>query len=167
MAGQPDIYYNGQGFSLQRDKNRFVLPNTFRPTVRESSGKDVLYLAMHDRWPCMMGFGQSRIANFHEELDKLVEIAVRTGDTEFDADKLASDMYASYDVPFDGSGRFVLPEDLFALAGVSDQLYFRGNGKYFTIWAPEALYEAGDNWKAAQTACRSLAAKELAKVKRK
>lgn len=167
MAGQPDIFYNGQGFSLLRDKNRFVLPNAFRPTVRESSGKDELYLTMHDRWPCMMGFGASRIKTFDQELDKMIEIALRKGDTDFDPEKLASDVYAAYTVPFDGSGRFVLPEDMFTLAGVTDQLYFRGNGKFFTIWAPEALYAAGDSWKQAQVACRGLAEKELAKAKRK
>lgn len=166
MAGQPFIY-NGQGFSLQRDKNRFVLPNVFRGTVRESSGKDVVYLTMHDRWPCLIGFGGSRINDFDAELEKMQEIALRSGNADFDAEKLASDMYASYDVPFDGSGRFVLPEDLAALGGVTDQLYFRGNGKFFTVWAPEQLYEMDQGWRVAQTACRSLAAKELAKAKKK
>lgn len=165
MAGRPYIY-NGQGFSLLRDKNRFVLPNAFRPTVRESSGKDLLCLTTHDRWPCLVGFGLSRIDEFADELKEEQELAIRAG-KEFDADKRASDIYASYEVPFDGSGRFVLPEDLTALAGVTDQLYFRGNGRFFTVWSPESLYEMDDSWKAAQTACKSLAAKDLAKVGRK
>jgi len=165
MAGQPYIY-NGQGFSLLRDKNRFVLPNVFRPTVRDSSGKDVVYLTAHDRWPCLVGFGYSRILEFKQEIREKQEFAARTGNADFDAEKLAADMYASYDVPFDGSGRFVLPEDLAAIGEVTDQLYFRGNGDYFTLWAPEQLY-ATDGWKAAQAACRSLAAKELAKAAKK
>jgi MraZ protein len=165
MAGQPYIY-NGQGFSLQRDKNRFVLPNVFRGTVRESSGKDLVCLMPHDRWPCLMGFGLSRIADFEEELREMQDVALRAG-RDFDADKRASDIYSSYEVPFDGSGRFVLPDDLVALAEISDQLYFRGNGRYFTVWAPEQLYGMEDDWKAAKTACRSLAEKEIAKARRK
>lgn len=166
MADQPFIY-NGQGFSLQRDKNRFVLPNVFRATVRGSSGRDVVYLTMHDRWPCLIGFGESRIKEFAQELEKMQDIALRSGNSDFDADKLASDIYASYDVPFDSSGRFVLPEDLAALGGVEGQLYFRGNGRFFTAWAPDQLYTMDESWRMAQTACRSLAAKELAKAKRK
>lgn len=164
MAGQPYIY-NGQGFSLLRDKNRFVLPNAFRPTVRESSGRDMLCLTTHDRWPCLVGFGSSRIADFENELNHEQELAIRAG-KDFDAEKRASDIYASYEVPFDGSGRFVLPEDLAALAGVGDQLYFRGNGKFFTVWAPDSLYAMDDSWKAAQTACRSLASKEQTKARK-
>lgn len=165
MAGQPYIY-NGQGFSLQRDKNRFVLPNVFRGTVRESSGKELVCLMPHDRWPCLMGFGLSRIADFEAELREMQDVALRAG-REFDAEKRASDIYSSYEVPFDGSGRFVLPDDLVALAEISDQLYFRGNGRFFTVWAPEQLYGMGDDWKAAKTACGSLAEKELAKARKK
>ena len=62
-------------------------------------------------------------------------------------------------------GRF--NEDLAALANVTDQLYFRGNGRFFTVWSPENLNEMDDGWKAAQTACRSLAAKELQKASKK
>ncbi len=165
MAGQPFIY-NGQGFSLLRDKNRFVLPNAFRGTVRESSGKDLLCLTTHDRWPCLVGFGLSRIQDFEQEIREQQDLAVRAG-KDFDAEKRAADIYASYEVPFDGSGRFVLPEDLAALANVTDQLYFRGNGRFFTVWSPENLNEMDDGWKAAQTACHSLAAKELQKASKK
>src|SRR3546814_14170788 len=67
-----------------------------------------------------------RIADFEQELKEEQEIALRAG-KEFDAEKRASDIYSSYEVPFDGSGRFVLPDDLVALAEITDQIYFRGN----------------------------------------
>ena len=70
MAGQP-VSYHGQGFSLLRDKNRFVLPSSLRAKVRESSGKDVLCLAKFPDWKCLVGFGLSRIDEFEAELDNL------------------------------------------------------------------------------------------------
>ena len=62
--------YRGQGFSLQREKNRFVLPAPIRKTVRESSGKTLLCLTRHDRWKCLTGFGLSRADDFDAEIDR-------------------------------------------------------------------------------------------------
>ena len=166
MAGQPFIY-SGQGFSLLRDKNRFVLPNQFRGTVRESSAKDVLCLAKHDRWDCLTAFGLSRVGEFDQQIRDEQAQAIQSGNKDFDAEKRAFDLYSFYEVPFDGSGRFVMPEDLFSLAGIEDQLYFQGAGRFFTVWNPEKLYAMDPSWAVAQTACRNLAGKEMAKARKK
>jgi len=165
MAARP-YSYNGQGFSIQRDKNRFVLPAAFRSTLRESSGKAVVCLARHDRWKCLVGFGWSRVDEFPDLIDKEEERAIRAG-REYDAEKRAFDLHKFYEVPFDGSGRFILPDDLVTLGKIGDQLYFQGAGQFFTAWAPGQLEEMGGGWEDAQLSCRNLAARELAKAKRK
>ena len=166
MASRPYIY-SGQGFSLQRDKNRFVLPAQFRAPLRESSeGNSVLYLAKHDRWKCLTGFGKSRTDEFEDMMDREESVALQGG-RPYDREKRAHDLYNYFEVPFDASGRFVLPDDLATLGGVTDQLYFSGAGKSFTVWSPDALYAMDETWISPQTSCRNLAAKELAKAKRK
>jgi MraZ protein len=60
-------------------------------------------------------------------------------------------------VPFDDSGRFVLPERFFKLGGLSDSAFFQGGGKQFTIWSPDALADMGQGWEDAQEACLDLA----------
>ena len=46
------------------------------------------------------------------------------------------------DVPFDGGGRIILPEDFMAGANLSDKGAFVGKGSnYFQIWEPGALAE--------------------------
>ncbi|MBT0669407.1 division/cell wall cluster transcriptional repressor MraZ [Novosphingobium profundi] len=167
MAGQPTIY-SGQGFSLIRDKKRFVLPNSLRTSVRESSGKDVLCLAKHPEWKCLVGFGLSRVDEFEKQLDAEEERADRAG-RAFNRDKRAMQLYSFQQVPFDGSGRFVLPEALSGLANVDEQLFFQGVGRFITIWNPEELYAlAGDpEMETIVATCRSLAEAELAKAKKK
>lgn len=166
MASRPYIY-SGQGFSLQRDKNRFVLPNQFRSTLKESSGgKAIVCLAKHDRWKCLTGFGLSRVDEFADLIEREEERAIRAG-KEFDAEKRAFDLHKFYEVPFDGSGRFVLPDDLVTLGRVEGQLYFQGAGQFFTAWAPDQLEAMGDGWEDAQLSCRNLAAKDLAKANAK
>ena len=163
MTGQP-LIYRGQGFSLRRDKNRFVLPNLFRATVRESSQAPILCLAKHESWNCLVGYGLSRTYEFENIINEEREFAMRAG-LPFDRDMKAMTLYNYHEVPFDGSGRFVLPEDLAVLADVDDQLYFQGAGQYFFVFAPAALAAMTEpQFKGAQVACVSLAKAELKKA---
>lgn len=165
-AAQPHIY-SGQDFSLQRDKNRFVLPPQFRKTLKASNGdeKGSMLLVKHDRWECLVGFGASRIAELAAQLDREEELAARAG-REFDKEKRSLDLYTFEEVPFDGSGRFVLPENLSAMASIDDQIFFQGGGAFFTAWSPAELEKMGPEWKNAKAACASLAAKELKKARK-
>lgn len=158
MASRPYIY-SGQGFSQQRDKNRFVLPAPFRSTLKDSSGKAVVCLAKHDRWDCIVGFGLSRLDEFNQQIEQEQAIALQRGEP-FDADKRAMDLFGFHEVPFDGSGRFVLPDPIVTTANIGDQLYFHGAGRFFTAWNPESLAKMGEGWESAKAICASLAAKE-------
>jgi MraZ protein len=160
MADQP-FSYSGQGFSLQRDKGRFVLPSTFRKTVRESSGnRPVLCLSKHDRWTCLTGFGLSRSEAFADQIDREEEKAAQTG-RDFDRDLRAMQLYGFSEVPFDESGRFVLPPHLADLCGVSDQLYFQAAGPFFVLFSPDEFYKMGAGFEGPQAACRQMQAEAL------
>ncbi len=153
---QSAFTYSGQGFSLQGDKGRFVLPPQFRKTVKESSeGAKTLCIAKHERWKCLAGFGLSRKNDFEAQLDREEELAAKTG-RMFDRDLRSMQLYGFTEVPFDDSGRFVIPEHLMKLAGLGDQLYFQGAGAFIMIWSPEELSRMGEGWEGAQAACASL-----------
>jgi len=161
-VAQPHIY-SGQGFSLQGDKGRFVLPPQFRKTVKDSSGGvKTLCIARHDRWKCLTGFGLSRASDFAAQLDREETLAVQAG-RAFDRDQRASQLYGYIEIPFDDSGRFVLPPHLADLVGIGEQLYFHGGGAFFSIWNPDNLAAMGEGWEGAQAACRHLAAEAQAR----
>ena len=61
-------------------------------------------------------------------------------------------------MPFDDSGRFILPDFMVELGGLDDQLFFQGGGAFFTIWNPEKLFAMGSDWDAAKAACRAMMA---------
>jgi len=166
MASQP-FSYNGTGFSLLRDKGRFVLPPQFRKTVRDSSGdKSVLCLDKHDRWTCLIGFGLSRQDGFEAQLDREEDLAAKRGQ-DFDRELRGVQLNGFAQMPFDDSGRFVLPDYLAELAQVEDQLYFQGAGQFFVIFSPSELAKMGAGWEGAQAACRQLAAEAAGKTKGK
>jgi MraZ protein len=152
------IIYSGQGFSLLGEKGRFVLPPEFRKAVRDSGhGERVLCLIKHPRWTCLTGFGLSRVAEFEVELDREERIAIDRG-IEFDRELRSNQLHGFAKVPFDDSGRFVLPERFFKLAALTTGAFFQGGGKSFTIWNPDELAKLGAGWEDAQAACAELAA---------
>lgn len=165
-AGKP-IIYSGQGFSLLGEKGRFVLPPDFRKAVRDSGqGERVLCLAKHPRWKCLTGFGLSRVDEFETELNREEGIALERG-LDFDRDHRAQQLYGFARVPFDDSGRFVMPERFFKLGGLSEAVFFQGGGKMFTIWNPSELAKLGAGWEDAQEACADLAAQAMSGKARK
>ena len=156
------VSYSGQGFSLRGEKGRFVLPPDFRKAVRDSGGGErVLCLAKHDRWACLTGFGLSREAALELQLDREERVAIERG-LDFDRELRASQLFGFSKIPFDDSGRFVLPDRFLRLARIDDRLFFQGAGGFFTIWNPDELARMGDGWEGAQAACAEFAAEALA-----
>ncbi|PZO71622.1 MAG: division/cell wall cluster transcriptional repressor MraZ [Pelagerythrobacter marensis] len=165
MAGSLQVAYNGQAFSPVGDKGRFVLPPAFRKAVRDSSDGRILCLAKHDRWPCLVGFGLSRLPELEQQLDREERLAIELG-RDFDRDARSLALYGFEQVPFDESGRFVMPDYLAKLGRIADGLYFQGAGRFFTIWNPAELAKMGDGWESAQAACASLAQEQSTRTRK-
>ncbi|MGH6785958.1 MAG: division/cell wall cluster transcriptional repressor MraZ [Novosphingobium sp.] len=152
------VTFSGQGFSLRGEKGRFVLPPEFRKAVRESGGGErVLCLGKHPRWKCLTGFGLSRADDFEAELDREERGALDRGQ-DFDRDQRAHQLYGFASVPFDDSGRFILPDRHVRLGGIDDCAFFQGGGRFFTIWSPAELARMPSGWEDAQEACADLQA---------
>lgn len=157
--------YNGQAYSLVSDKGRYVLPPAFRKAIKESSGgAKTLCLAVHDRYNCLVGFGLSRIDDLHAQLEKEEERAIRLGQSDFDPDVRAQQLFGFEQIPFDDSGRFVMPDHLKELGKVTDGLYFHGAGKFFFVWNPAELATMGTSFRGAQASCKTQMANALAKA---
>ncbi len=158
--------YSGQGFSLRGEKGRYVLPPIFRKAVKDSSEARILCLAKHERWNCLVGFGLSRRLELEAQLDREERIAIER-DRDFDRDLRAMQLFGFAEIPFDDSGRFVMPDHLAGLGQLDEDIYFQGAGSFFTLWNPDQLYAQGDGWEGAQAACRALASDTAAKAKAK
>lgn len=148
--------YNGQAYSPAGDKGRFVLPPAFRKAVKESSGAKTLCLGVHDRFDCLIGFGLSRIQTLNDKLDREEERAIRLQLNDFDRDVRAQQLFGFEQLPFDDSGRFVMPDHLRDLGNVGEGLYFHGAGDFFFVWNPEELARMDSNFRGAQVTCKKL-----------
>lgn len=150
--------YSGPGFSLLGDKSRFVLPAKFRKTLKESNGgAKTLYIDKHPYFPCLIGFGEPYQAMLE------ADVASDGADARTRAYRQMQ-FFAFEDVPFDDSGRFVMPRHMMELVDISGAVYFHGNGPMFSMWDPaKLLAQEGEHFVTAQAHCASLLAASKAK----
>ncbi len=99
-----------------------------------------------------------------QQLDREFEVALQQG-REFDYDTRSNELFGMEQIPFDASGRFVMPSWLAKVGHVTDGLFFRGAGRFFTIWNPEELYKMGPEMAAAKIACETMVGEYKAKRK--
>lgn len=159
--------YSGQAYSPEGDKGRFVLPPDFRRAVKESSrGQRILCLARHERWQCLVGFGLSR----HDELEaqlKREEIFAAKNNKELDLDARRMKLFSYIQLPFDDSGRFILPDGLRRRAKIEGGMFFSAAGRFFTAWSPAQLDLMPDDFEDLKEACRDLVEEAEAKAAKK
>lgn len=140
-----------------------MLPPALRKQVAASSDGRVLCLAKHERWNCLIGFGLSRRDDFEAQIDREEDRALRLG-RDYDPDLRRMQLFAFTELPFDSSGRFVLPDHLATLGAIDDGIYFHGAGPFIHVWNPAQLAKMGEGWEAPQSYCRTLAAEAAAKA---
>ena len=166
VVEQEDVSYNGMDVALRGEKNRFVLPSRFRKPVAISSGPErILCLSQHHKWNCLSGFGLSRKKQFAALIKEKVDQQTQLGN-DFDIDIYTHSLNSFAQVPFDPSGRFVLPEYMAEVCGIKDELFLHGAGDHFTVWAPEVFYEMGPQFNASKAACRHMLADSRGKGKK-
>ena len=111
-------------------KGRVAVPATFRSAIAaDQFAGVVLYRSFQNK--CVEGLSFGRME----------QIAAATDSMNIFDDKL-DDMTAllfadARQCAFDVTGRIVLPPDLIAHAGISENALFVGRGRSFQIWNPE------------------------------
>jgi MraZ protein len=158
LAAGP-VTYLGQGFSLKGDKDRFVLPADVRRVITQASeNQDVMMVARHEEWDCLIACGTTYIDQLADEIRAEHEAAVKNGQKSDRARR--SLIFGLFQpVSFDKSGRFTLSAQQRQLGSITDSIYFHGAMDYFTIWAPEVLAKQdGPEWIGPRISCAGYAA---------
>lgn len=123
-------------------KGRVGIPAPMRATIERNGGGQMLLLGINAASGCLTGADTllseiefDRIAREQEralEHDRAPRLTPNTQELFGIAD----------DVPFDASGRFILPLFNREEAGLTDLAFFLGRGDHFEIWDPQRLDES-------------------------
>ncbi|MFM9828975.1 MAG: division/cell wall cluster transcriptional repressor MraZ [Sphingomonas sp.] len=138
-----------QGYALQLvdDKGRVAIPAALRSTLfaRMPGGMDPkeamqVVVGLHESERCLIAFdpGQS-VSRFNELEARAIAQAGPDGAPRHDIIRAGM---AVETLPYDASGRFILPGFPRKRARINRYAFFFGLGRHFEIWDPATLVES-------------------------
>ncbi len=130
-----------KGYALQAidAKGRVALPAPMRLIVERHAGERALLLSDDVKRGCLRAADQGWSERLYDRLSADAERALAAG-REIDREELGSAAFGQFDeVPFDQSGRFILPPFLRGKGKLSDLAFFWGAGDTIEVWDPRTL----------------------------
>lgn len=111
-------------------KGRVSVPATFRTSLGNSSYNGIVTFRSY-KHGAIEACSMDRMQQLSSSVDNLDFFS----DTQ---DDLTATIFAdSRQLPMDGDGRIILPQDLMDHAGITDRAAFVGRGATFQIWNPD------------------------------
>ncbi len=130
-----------RGYALQAidAKGRVALPSSMRLIVERHAGERMLLLSNDSKRGCLRASDQGWSDRLYDRLSKDAEREIAAGQ-DVDREELGSQAFGIFDeVPFDASGRFILPAFLRRKGKLSDLAFFWGAGDTIEVWDPATL----------------------------
>jgi len=123
-------------------KGRVAIPAGLRAVIEKNSATKMLMLSKHESDPCLSGYDREYSRILHSKLEKREDEDRAAGrvPSRHNINRMAFGLVE--EIPFDGSGRFILPAFMRKKAGLEDLAFFLGAGDTFEVWNPHRLLEA-------------------------
>lgn len=137
--------YQGKGLGLVDDKGRVAIPSTLRTMLAKNSprddGKDggTVIIAPHPKHRCLIAYDPGFVSLLKSECEIRDAAHVEAnGESDYN---IMSRAGSGEWLPFDGSGRFIMPAFERKYARIDDVAFFHGAFKWITIWSPRIMLE--------------------------
>jgi MraZ protein len=137
--------YQGHGIGLVDDKGRVAIPNALRTTLAGNAprpdGKDggTIIIGPHEAHECLVAYDPAYIEVRAQALDAHeVQFTAADGSYDYNIQRRAM---AGEAVPFDGSGRFIMPAFPRFHANIGAHAFFFGMNNRIEIWDPATALE--------------------------
>jgi MraZ protein len=120
-------------------KGRVAIPAPLRASIEQNGDGRFVTIARHESAPCLVGYDRGWSRFLREQL-RTDESAERASGRSFDRHNANRRAFGLVEeVPYDSSGRFILPGFMRDKAQLSDTAFFFGTGDTFEIWSPKLL----------------------------
>jgi MraZ protein len=134
--------YKGHVLNAIDAKGRVAIPASLRAAIERNGEGRSLIIAIHPLDPCLTGYDRGWSNLLHDRLER-EENRERDAGRAFDYHNNNRRAFGVVDeVPYDSSGRFILPTFFRAKAKLEDLALFVGTGNTFEIWNPRLLLSA-------------------------
>jgi MraZ protein len=130
--------FQGSALNAVDGKGRVSVPAFLRSVVERRGDARTIVLAKHESFPCLSAYDPASAALKHAKLERLFE--KQEGDSEAALEYQQRNLMAfaaTEEVPYDSSGRVLLPPMMRRKGQVEDLALFLGVGETFQIWNPQ------------------------------
>ena len=132
--------FQGSALNAVDAKGRVSVPAFLRTVIEKRGDARSIVLAKHDNFPCLSAYDPGYAALRHEKLERLLEKQETDPAAELDyARRTMMAFGATEEVPYDSSGRIVLPPMMRGKGEIADLALFIGVGETFQLWNPASF----------------------------
>ena len=137
--------FNGSALNAVDAKGRLSVPAFIRGVIERRSDAKAIILGAHEVDPCLTAYdrGYARYLHAENERRRLAEEA-QGGETANHYARARRTFGVTEDVPYDTSGRIILPPMMRKKGQIEDLALFVGVGGTFEIWNPHLALKSGD-----------------------
>ena len=135
--------FNGSALNAVDAKGRLSVPAFIRSVIERRSDAKAIVLGPQEADPCLTAYDRNyaRILYAENERRRLNEEAQ---DPQAHFQRARRVFGVTEEVPYDTSGRIILPPMMRRKGGIEDLALFVGTGGTFEIWNPRRALESGD-----------------------
>ncbi|WP_344708191.1 division/cell wall cluster transcriptional repressor MraZ [Sphingomonas humi] len=116
------------------------MPAFLRSVIERRGDARTIVLAKHETFACLSAYDPAYAALKHSKIERLLEKSEQEEGAQLAYQQRNLLAFAvSEEVPYDSTGRILLPAMMRRKGGISDLVLFLGVGETFQIWNPETL----------------------------
>ncbi len=132
--------FQGSALNAVDAKGRVSVPAFLRGVIERRGDARTIVLAAHDSFPCLSAYDPAYAALKHAKLERLLEKEETGADAQLEYQQRNLMAFAATEeVPYDSSGRILLPPMMRRKGGLEDLALFLGTGETFQVWNPQTL----------------------------
>ena len=137
--------FQGSALNAVDGKGRVSIPAFLRTVIERRGDARTITLAKHEAFPCLSAYDPAYAALKHAKLERLLEKEETDPASELaHARRTMMAFGATEEVPYDSSGRIIVPPMMRKKGQLDDLALFVGVGETFQIWNPK-LFLADKN----------------------
>jgi MraZ protein len=132
--------FQGSALNGVDAKGRVSVPAFLRSVIERRGNARTIVLAKHESFPCLNAYDPAYAALKHGKIERLLEKNEQEEGAQLAYQQSNLLAFAvSEEVPYDSTGRILLPTMMRRKGGIGDLALFLGVGETFHIWNPETL----------------------------
>ena len=136
-------FFSGSALNAVDAKGRLSVPAGVRSVIERRSEAKVVVLGMHEIDPCLVAYDRNYGRFLHRENERL-RLAEEAADPRARYSRDRRTFGIVEEVPYDPSGRIILPRLIRMKGKIEELALFVGAGATVEIWNPRLALDIGD-----------------------